>query len=100
MIDEIINGAKDNVTCTHRKCWFPLTMNSSSYQWGNTLDAHNVIEGDPDTLTKYSTNIAGFKWGEHYRLGLQFQYKTGKWSQPVFIGDYTMGINNNNPSEA
>lgn len=100
MIDEIINGAKDNVTCTHRKCWFPLTMHSSSYQWGNTLDAHNVIEGNPDTLTEYSTNIAGFKWGEHYRLGLQFQYKTGKWSQPVFIGDYTMGINNNNPSEA
>jgi len=25
---------------------------------------------------------------EHYRLGLQFQYKTGKWSQPIFINDY------------
>lgn len=32
----------------------------------------------------------GFKQGEHYRLGLQFQYKTGKWSEPVWLGDYTV----------
>lgn len=32
----------------------------------------------------------GFKTGEHYRLGLQFQHKNGKWSEPVFIDDYTV----------
>lgn len=30
---------------------------------------------------------AGFKHGETYRLGVQFQYKTGAWSEPVFIED-------------
>lgn len=30
----------------------------------------------------------GFKVGEHYRLGLQFQYKSGKWSEPVFLKDF------------
>lgn len=71
-------------------------MNSSSYKWGNTLDAHDCIVNETidDDVTTYSytdtgksTNVAGFKHGEHYRLGLQFQYKTGKWSQPVFIDD-------------
>lgn len=34
-----------------------------------------------------SQNTAGFKAGEYYRLGLQFQHKTGKWSEPILIGD-------------
>lgn len=29
----------------------------------------------------------GFKYKEYYRLGIQFQYKTGKWSEPCWIGD-------------
>lgn len=29
-----------------------------------------------------------FKQREHYRLGVQFQHVTGKWSEPVWIGDY------------
>lgn len=37
----------------------------------------------------------GFKNREHYRLGVQFQHKSGKWSEPIFIGDYVMeGLNN------
>lgn len=31
---------------------------------------------------------AGFKNNEYYRLGIQAQYKNGKWSEPVFIEDY------------
>lgn len=31
--------------------------------------------------------VAGFKGGEIYRLGIQFQHKTGKWSEPYWIGD-------------
>ena len=30
---------------------------------------------------------AGFKSREYYRLGVQFQYKNGKWSEPCWIGD-------------
>lgn len=29
----------------------------------------------------------GFKAREYYRLGVQFQYKNGKWSEPCWIGD-------------
>lgn len=38
-------------------------------------------------------NNTTFKSGEHYRLGVQFQYKDGKWSEPVHIGDYTVPLN-------
>lgn len=31
--------------------------------------------------------IKGFKYQEYYRFGVQFQYKTGKWSSPVWIAD-------------
>lgn len=31
--------------------------------------------------------VAGFKSREYYRLGIQLQYKTGKWSEPYWIGD-------------
>ena len=34
-----------------------------------------------------SKNTVGFKAGEYYRIGVQFQHKTGKWSEPILIGD-------------
>lgn len=37
-----------------------------------------------------SKNTSTFKSGDTYRLGLQFQYKTGEWSQPIFIKDYVI----------
>lgn len=36
-----------------------------------------------------------FKAGEHYRLGVQLQYKNGKWSEPIFIQDYVVPIGSN-----
>ena len=30
-------------------------------------------------------NTCTFMQGEHYRLGVQFQYKNGKWSEPVVV---------------
>lgn len=37
---------------------------------------------------KYRSNeIKSFKYLETYRLGLQFQYITGRWSSPVWLGD-------------
>ena len=36
-------------------------------------------------------NPCTFKFGEHYRLGVQFQYKNGKWSEPVLTNyEYTI----------
>lgn len=39
--------------------------------------------------TKVSNN-AYFKGGNWYRLGIQFQDIYGKWSDPVWVGDYKM----------
>lgn len=67
-----------------RSAYIPLVLNDNTYQWGSSLNA----KIDPtNTATNIST--AGFKYGEHYRLGIQFQYESGKWSEPVFIGDFT-----------
>lgn len=34
-----------------------------------------------------------FKCGETYRLGIQFQYSTGKWSEPIYISDEIVNSN-------
>lgn len=36
----------------------------------------------------YTKNTATFKNGETYRLGCRFQYKTGEWSEPIWVDDY------------
>lgn len=38
----------------------------------------------------FTANPAGFKVGERYRFGIQFQYKTGKWSDPIWLKDDTI----------
>lgn len=38
----------------------------------------------------HSANPAGFKIGETYRFGIQLQYKTGKWSDPIWLKDDTI----------
>ena len=42
------------------------------------------------TNEKGVTQGSGFKHGEYYRLGLQFQYSNGKWSNPIFVKDVKM----------
>ena len=39
-------------------------------------------------LNSASSQIKTFKYLETYRLGLQFQHITGKWSDPVWVGDF------------
>lgn len=43
-------------------------------------------------------NSAGFKKGETYRLGLQFQYKNGRWSEPCYIGEENDWTQTESPS--
>ena len=48
-----------------------------------------------------STQSAGFKNREYYRLGIQAQYKNGKWSEPVWIGDCQMSYDSTDyPSQS
>lgn len=41
-----------------------------------------------------SENTSTFKRGETYRLGCRFQYKSGEWSEPVWIKDYEYNYSN------
>lgn len=40
--------------------------------------------------TQLIKNTSTFKVGETYRLGVQFQYETGEWSEPLYIKDDIM----------
>lgn len=55
-----------------------ISSRNAYYSYSSTLDYR---EGN--TLANPTT----FKIGEYYRFGLQFQYKNGKWSEPVYIKD-------------
>ena len=47
-----------------------------------------ISESPYPYYTGLHINTSGFKHGEYYRLGLQFQYKNGKWSEPCWVGDF------------
>ena len=57
--------------------WEPIMSNSSSQDTGN------------GEYYNYKTDLrnSGFKAGEVYRQGIQFQSETGVWSEPIFLRD-------------
>ena len=62
-------------------------------------------ESDPDSFYNYinqagtGKNVSSFKNGNTYRLGVQLQYKTGKWSEPIYIKDFTVSGSRPSTSE-
>lgn len=59
-----------------------------------TYDRSYLVDGEElpyiDTLNTSEDDYPGassFKSNEYYRLGIQFQHETGKWSEPYWIGD-------------
>lgn len=70
---EPINVTKDKlligeIQCAKRSVNIPLVNKDDYYLWSNSLSVGNT---------------AGFKHNEYYKLGVQFQHKTGKWSEPI-----------------
>lgn len=57
-----------------------VSVSTGNYSYANQLTATNVSG---------TTNIpcGGFKRGDYYRCGVQFQHKSGKWSDPIYIND-------------
>lgn len=76
--DKIKTTLDNNIKWKYKKEELNPSYNDSYYIYHNQL---------------YKGNTTTFKSGEHYRLGVQFQYKDGKWSEPVFIQDYTIPEN-------
>lgn len=108
-INELVNNNKFEVYSDYRYAFMQNTIDSSYYSWQNSLMAkqgasltnvdtftsinHKIGNTIPTPVWHYDAAFAniptnGFKYHEHYRLGVQFQHETGKWSDPIWIGDY------------
>lgn len=67
------------------------TTGDNIYNYANQLTAYPVSEFSANDYTydaEKTVTPNGFKKGDYYRLGLQFQYKNGKWSNPLYIEDW------------
>lgn len=60
---------------------YATSVSTSNYVYANQLTAF-----DSSGKTN-SVPCGGFKRGDYYRCGIQFQHKSGKWSDPIFIKD-------------
>lgn len=67
-------------TKNSKRTIYPTVVSSGDYGYANQLTSLD------STKTK-SVPCGGFKTGDFYRCGVQFQHKSGKWSEPIFIND-------------
>lgn len=68
-----------SIYSSKRQLTMPVTQ-SGGYSYSNQLTSYDA-DGN-------SVPCSGFKAGNYYRLGLQFQHETGRWSDPIFKDDY------------
>lgn len=73
--DAIVNGIKggDITFYTRYVGVSGKDLDSGYYPYQNTL--------------RYGDEMKSLKYLEWYRFGIQFQHKTGKWSEPLFVND-------------
>lgn len=80
--NQIKNGLEnDSIIADYSNEDFPMPEPEGYYPYKNQLGEN-------------SKKITTFKHLEYYRLGVQFQYKTGEWSEPIYIKDFQ---NNKSP---
>lgn len=72
--EDVIKSILHNAFTIHRTVAFDYNNQNSNYLYVNQL----------------SQNTSYFRANETYRLGVQFQYKTGEWSEPIWLEDYTV----------
>lgn len=60
-----------------------------SFSRKNAIETGGITGYYPykNTLNNGAQQITTFHSNEWYRFGIQFQYKTGKWSEPIFLKD-------------
>lgn len=59
----------------------PTKVSSAPYIYYNQLTSKGGEDRDSNTTVP----CAGFKVGDYYRCGIQFQHESGKWSEPIRI---------------
>lgn len=77
-VEEALKEQRIGVQTSSRKV--NLSTNDLYYTTLNVTDDDGNLE-----------NASTFKVREYYRIGIQFQYKTGKWSDPIYIEDISIG---------
>lgn len=75
-----IGNATYNIGCTRYKEGTQIKKSTIDFS-----DTHYVK--DWLLKEKSSEEVTVFKYGETYRLGIQFQYKSGKWTTPIYLDD-------------
>ena len=82
-IDESLSSSiRNNTTISESvRTFYPTIISRGNYIYNNQLTAF-----DSQARTN-SVPCGGFKTGDYYRLGVQFQDEYGKWSNPIFIKD-------------
>ena len=58
-------------------------VSTTDYIYDNQLTSYYSASGIP----KRSVPCGGFKRKDYYRCGIQFQHKSGKWSDPIYLDD-------------
>lgn len=77
---DLKNAIKNTQITQDTRIFYPSKVSSEPYIYSNQLSATNVFGNK-------SIPCGGFKKGDYYRCGVQFQYKNGRWSDPIFIND-------------
>ena len=63
------------------RTFYPISISDFKYIYSSQLTSFS------DSEKTNSVPCGGFKRGDYYRCGVQFQYKNGKWSDPIWIKD-------------
>lgn len=77
---EAIRIVSDKVDSEVRT-FYPTVVSKGDYLY------HNQLTSYADSAKTISVPCGGFKRGDYYRCGVQFQYKDGRWSDPIFLND-------------
>lgn len=80
--DMFLISSVDSNNQAYTRTFYPTVVSSHGYVYANQLTSFDSEGND-----KTSVPCGGFKWGNYYRCGVQFQDNLGRWTPPVYIKD-------------
>lgn len=82
---------ESKISCNNNDSSFRTIVVTPDENWEKE-NTYNLAENAEfgNYLNQLSANTSTFKVGETYRLGVQFQYKNGEWSEPLWLSDKVM----------
>lgn len=89
--DDLRNSIEGLFNPRTTDCEDTTATDKASFITTEKVTTGNIIfSADTNGGIPYINNIdtSGFKTREVYRFGIQFQYETGTWSEPIWIRDY------------